>query len=142
MIAAVATLRAVVTFPGPDSRLYELRTWSKLGAARYATFMTGPEPDGRSADEVAVGNLAATSQRHAGVFELVYLAARNVVDVGPREQVLAIAEDGVARLLVPQDDVAADAMHCGPTLSRLRRTGATLGAVRASLDEPTHWGAA
>jgi hypothetical protein len=69
---------------------------------------TAPTP-GRSADENAVANLIDHSLHHPGRHLLVYA-------YGDARVPLATARAGVGTLLVPLDDVQADAMHAGPDL--------------------------
>lgn len=65
---------------------------------------------GASADENALANLRAYSAHHPGRVVLVYVQ-------GDAERPLAECRQGVVTLLVPADDVAADAMHCGPLVA-------------------------
>lgn len=82
---------------------------------------TAPTPDG-SADENALANLRAYSAHHPGRVVLVYVDARG-------ERPLAECRSGVVNLLVPADDVAADAMHCGPLVT---------AAAAPAVDELAH----
>jgi len=58
-----------------------------------------------SADEEAVRNLIDHSAHHWGEYVLTFDGAQ-----------IAYADDGVGTLLVPLEDIQADACHAGPTI--------------------------
>lgn len=119
------------TYPGACDefpRQYMISESDRL----VATFTTGVEPDGRSAHEVAVGNLIGYTHDLAGVYTLTWLPPCGApVD-------LCEARDGVGTLLVDQDDVSADSMF-GRGLTPAERARAAW-TIRHGLDAPTMWG--
>lgn len=75
-------------------------------------FVTGQTHD-RSADLNAIDNLAEWSRHHRGVHVLAY-----VHPDGAPYVVIATAMIGVPTVLVPLEDVEADAMHAGPVYAK------------------------
>lgn len=79
------------------------------GGEHVDVLRTAATADG-SADENAIENLRSYSWHHPGRIVLVYVQ-------GLAEKPLAECRQGTVTLLVPADDIAADAMHCGPLVT-------------------------